>query len=138
MVFKTIAIFGSTGQVGRNILQALLDCEKQKFHVIQVVLPSEKDATQRAPNTEAKVIDINALGKDEISAILRGVEVVISALNGKGLQLQPKIQDAAAAAGVKRFYPSEYGMHHIYRRPGDDEGRIHPVCVSLGNVRIMC
>ncbi|KAI2486253.1 NAD-binding protein [Pyrenophora tritici-repentis] len=36
------------------------------------------------------------------------------------------IQDAAADAGVKRFYPSEYGFHQIYRKPNDPMGYIHP------------
>jgi hypothetical protein len=51
---------------------------------------------------------------------------VISALNGPALETQGTIQDAAADAGVQRFYPSEYGFHQIYRKPDDPMGYIHP------------
>ncbi|KAJ6163845.1 hypothetical protein N7497_003824 [Penicillium chrysogenum] len=127
MGFKTIALFGATGQVGRHILHAILDCKKQSFHVVQIVSPSDKDAAYQTSHTELKVLDLFALEENELCAALRGVDVVISALNGQGLEAQPDIQDAAASAGVKRFYPSEYGMHHIYRKPGDSQGYIHPL-----------
>jgi hypothetical protein len=51
---------------------------------------------------------------------------VVSALNGPALKAQATIQDAAADAGVKRFYPSEFGFHQIYRKPNDPMGYIHP------------
>lgn len=52
---------------------------------------------------------------------------MVSALNGPALESQLTILDAAAAAGVRRFYPSEYGMHHIYRKPNDPQGYLHPL-----------
>ena len=32
-----------------------------------------------------------------------------------------------ALVGVKRFMPSEYGFHHLYRTKGDDWAYVHPV-----------
>lgn len=36
-------------------------------------------------------------------------------------KMQPNIQDAASVAGVERFDPSEYGMHHVDRKLGDNQ-----------------
>ncbi|KAL4971487.1 hypothetical protein BDW66DRAFT_165138 [Aspergillus desertorum] len=56
-------------------------------------------------------MDILEASADELASTLAGVEIVI--------------QDAADKAGVKRFYPSEFGMHHLYT---DEKGRgvLHP------------
>jgi ribosomal protein S9 len=41
---------------------------------------------------------------------LPGVDVVISVVGGAGLQGQLKAVEAAKAAGVKRYIPSEFGV----------------------------
>ncbi|KZW01508.1 NAD(P)-binding protein [Exidia glandulosa HHB12029] len=41
---------------------------------------------------------------------LGGVDVLVSALSGSGLRVQPALADAAKKAGVKLFVPSEYGV----------------------------
>ncbi|RAL11516.1 NAD(P)-binding protein [Aspergillus homomorphus CBS 101889] len=127
MKFETVAIFGATGQIGQLIVQAFQKCKKQNFKLIQVVQPGHDEEARRNPGVDAKFIDITSASKEEIATALQGVDVVVSALGGKGMEMQPLIQDAADVAGVKRFYPSEYGMHHIYRKPGDDWGYLHPI-----------
>ncbi|KAJ0357838.1 hypothetical protein COL922a_014641, partial [Colletotrichum nupharicola] len=69
------------------------------------------------------VADLLSARADDLTGLLEGVEIVISALNGKALSAQRTVQDAAAHAGVKRFYPSEYGMHHVYRSPAESDQR---------------
>lgn len=64
--------------------------------------------------------------RSELAKDLEGVDAVVSALNGSALEAQATIQDAAADTGVKRFYPSEFGFHQIYRKPNDPMGYIHP------------
>ena len=73
-----------------------------------------------------KTFDLTKIKREELTSELQGVDAVVSALNGKALEIQSTIQGAAADAGVKRFVLSEYGMHHIYRKPGDSKGYIHP------------
>jgi hypothetical protein len=75
---------------------------------------------------EVKTFDAKEVTRENIAQDLQGVDVVVSALNGSALKTQAIIQDAAADAGVKRFYPSEFGFHHIYRKPNDPMGYIHP------------
>ncbi|KAL4923160.1 uncharacterized protein BDV17DRAFT_296623 [Aspergillus undulatus] len=125
-----IALFGSTGQIGRSILFALL--KTTPHSVIQVVRPESESKAKDVdvkPDQKQRLTTISLdpikASEDELVSVLNGVEIVISALNGKALAAQGKIQDAADKAGVKRFYPSEYGMHHLYT---DDQGRgvLHP------------
>lgn len=67
---------------------------------------------------------------DELAIALEGVDVVVSALNGRALESQVDIQDAAVDAGVKMFYPSECELHHVYQRLGEMAGYLHPVSFS--------
>lgn len=127
-----VALFGATGQIGQAILRALVIANSHE--VIQLVHPHSLDkAKAMVKELEAEdrmstvAVDVCECSVDELHPVLSGVEVVVSALNGKALDVQHKIQEAAARAGVRRFYPSEYGMHHIYHSP-DGYGYVHPVC----------
>lgn len=122
-----IALFGASGQIGAAILKALLT--DPSLNTIQILAPgtSSKVPANDHPNLSTKTIDLTSAKRDDLAKDLAGVDVVVSALNGKALEAQSVIQDAAADAGVRRFYPSEYGSHHIYRKPGDTYGYIHPV-----------
>jgi len=127
--FSTVALFGANGQIGTCILQALLGCKKQSFEVTCFIppdSPAPPSATDLS-NVHIREIDLTKTSKEELGKVLKGIDVVVSALNGPALEAQYKIQDAAADVGVKRYYPSEYGMHHIYRKPDDPQGYMHPV-----------
>ncbi|KAL1877271.1 hypothetical protein Plec18167_004960 [Paecilomyces lecythidis] len=95
--------------------------------MIAFVPPAKGPKLPQAPNLKVQEFDAANIKKDELTAALKGVEVVVSALNGQALESQVDIQDAAADAGVKRFYPSEYGFHRIYQKPGDEAGYLHPM-----------
>lgn len=125
-----IALFGSTGQIGSAILSALLDA---RFDVLQLLSPgSESRARPEGGNLTSKTVDLATVSRSELASVLAGIHAVVSALNGKALEAQGLIQDAAWDAGVQRFYPSEFGMHHIYRPPGDLYGYVHPVHLLPG------
>ena len=125
--YKTIALFGANGQIGDRILNALLNTVRHEFEIIAFIPPNSQLQTgQNAKNVSTKTFDLTKIKREELTSELQGVDAVVSALNGKALEIQSTIQDAAADAGVKRFVPSEYGMHHIYRKPGDPKGYIHP------------
>lgn len=129
-----IALLGPTGQVGQSILRALLTTTP--YPILQIASPkSHSTALSTAqsfpPDQQSRLttqsIDLLSCSPTTLIPLLTDIDIIISALNGPALASQPKIQDAAAAAGVKRFYPSEYGMHHIYQPEGDNYGYIHPV-----------
>ncbi|GES64647.1 NAD(P)-binding protein [Aspergillus terreus] len=129
-----VAILGPTGQIGHAILLALLTGTSHE--VIQLVSPQSEEkarsvalASEQSERITTVPVDLLGSDVDHIATILDGVDVVVSALNGKALDAQGKVQDAAAKAGVRRFYPSEYGMHHVYRPDSEDDnyGYLHPI-----------
>ncbi|THZ06039.1 NAD(P)-binding protein [Aureobasidium pullulans] len=128
MSLTNIALFGANGQVGRSILKALVDCKKQDFNVLVVTSPSAPEPYGAdKENVTWKTMDLFNTSRQEMAQTLKGIDAVVSALNGPVLEAQIPIQDGAADAGVKRFIPSEFGMHTIYRRPNDDKGYLHPL-----------
>ena len=123
----TIVLFGASGQIGSAILNALLS--DSSLQTIQILAPgtSSKVKENEHSNLRTKTIDLTSAKRENLAKDLSDVDVVVSALNGKGLEAHSIILDAAADAGVRRFYPSEYGSHHVYRKPGDTYGYVHPV-----------
>lgn len=120
-----VALFGSTGQLGRSILSAL---ESANIETLQIISPGSQSRAKPDSQTLTTItIDLTTVTRHDLSAALTGTDAVVSALGGNDVNAQSLIQDAAWDAGVKRFYPSEFGMHHIYRRPGEASGYIHPV-----------
>lgn len=122
--YTIIALFGANGQIGDRILHALRSNKRHTFKVLAFIPPGSE--LQQSGNVKVKTVDLKKLTRDSLAKDLQGVDAVVSALNGQALEAQVVIQDAAADAGVKRFYPSEYGFHHIYRKPNDPVGYIHP------------
>ncbi|KAG9389031.1 isoflavone reductase family protein [Pyrenophora tritici-repentis] len=124
--FHTIALFGANGQISEHILHALVSSKRpgHEFTVVAFIQPGTRLQDQN--NVVIKTFDVEKATRGELSKDLKGVDVIVSALNGPALEGQTMIQDAAADAGVKRFYPSEYGFHQIYRKPNDPMGYIHP------------
>ncbi|EKG10309.1 NmrA-like protein [Macrophomina phaseolina MS6] len=128
MAYETIALFGANGQIGQRILERLSHNPKANFKVLAFIPPQDElPSAGNDHKTVIKTFDANDFSREELAKDLKGVDAVVSALNGKALNAQTIIQDAAADAGVKRFYPSEYGMHHIYRKPDDSRGYLHPL-----------
>ncbi|RAK71434.1 NAD(P)-binding protein [Aspergillus fijiensis CBS 313.89] len=136
-IFKTIALFGANGQVGKTVFEALMRCKDPAFHIIAFVSP--KSSSQLESLEDARVtikrVDLNMVTCDELATILADgrADVVISALGGQIIAKQGLVQDAAAQAGVKRFYPSEFGMHQLLWLPGEP-AYIHPIW----DVKIRC
>jgi hypothetical protein len=65
---------------------------------------------------DAKVIQVDYSSDESIKHALTGVEVVISTISGKALDVQKKIAAAAKEVDVKLFVPSEFG--------GNTEGEV--------------
>lgn len=57
----------------------------------------------------ARAVPVDYADTAALTAALRGIDVVISALGGAALLVQIQLAEAAKAAGVKLFVPSEFG-----------------------------
>ncbi|KAI8898581.1 hypothetical protein BC833DRAFT_589412 [Globomyces pollinis-pini] len=111
MPATTIAIVGATGNIGNHITNA-------------------KELLGGFEKKGAEIVSVGGSYQvDSLVAALHGVQVVISAASGFALQDQLPIIEASKRAGVKTFYPSEYGI--------DDQEHplVHPVIDAKRSIR---
>jgi hypothetical protein len=71
---------------------------------------SRESSTATFPASVA-VKKVNYDSLDSLKEALTGIDAVVSAIATPAIGSQIKLIDAANAAGVKRFIPSEYGIH---------------------------
>ncbi|TVY37333.1 Isoflavone reductase-like protein [Lachnellula subtilissima] len=100
---KNVAIVGASGALGEPILKALV--ESGKFSVTVVKRPSSKASFPAS----VKVVTADTSSVESVTAAFQGQDAVVSAVGVEGMQGQHVLIDAAIAAGVKRFLPSEFG-----------------------------
>ncbi|KAG8626795.1 hypothetical protein KVT40_005740 [Elsinoe batatas] len=117
---SSVLVLGA-GELGLSVLQGLLSQPSiaQKQTTLSVLLrpestSSSKDASQ-IQSWGITIIrhDISSLNPDSLARILKPYDAVISCLGfaaGPGTQL--KITQAALAAGVKRFFPWQFGVDY--------------------------
>jgi uncharacterized protein YbjT (DUF2867 family) len=76
-----------------------------KFNVTVVNRPSSTAAFPAS----VKVVTADLLSVDAVTAAFNGQDAVVSTVGTPGVQGQAILVDAAIAAGVKRFLPSDFG-----------------------------
>ncbi|KAH8822016.1 hypothetical protein F5884DRAFT_769710 [Xylogone sp. PMI_703] len=101
-----VAIAGGSGQVSQEIIDALL--ESKKHHI--TVLSRKEAPKAMTPGIHWQTVDYN--NKEDLVQALQGIHTLLSfvqILSDPDQKPQMNLIDAAIAAGVKRFAPSEYG-----------------------------
>jgi uncharacterized protein YbjT (DUF2867 family) len=114
-VYKTVAIVGASGALGVPVLARLLESNDIKVRVL-------KRASSKATYpSNAEVVEVDFTSKDSLTKALQGQDVIVSTLAMAALGEQITLIDAAIAAGVKRFLPSEFGSNlevpHVRKLP---------------------
>ncbi|CAO3663453.1 unnamed protein product [Umbelopsis ramanniana] len=112
--FKSIAVFGATGDLGPYLVDALL--ESKAFTTIKVLtrLETFEEKPQTFDDLKARGVQVEALDLKNENAVveaLQGIDAVVSSIGGKVLANQLLWVKAAAKAGVRRFIPSEFGIN---------------------------
>ncbi len=118
---NSILVAGGTGDLGNRIIKALV---KRNAHVVAIVRPN----TDNAKVAELVKMGVNVLKVDmgnvtELTAACRGVSCVVSALAGLRetiVDTQSLLLDAAIAAGVPRFIPSDFASDFTQIAEGDN------------------
>ncbi|KAL2881605.1 hypothetical protein SGCOL_003173 [Colletotrichum sp. CLE4] len=107
MSIKTVAVVGASGLVGLRVVKALLD------KGFQVTAISRETSIATFPSGVAvRKADLSSV--ESLTAAFAGQDAVISAISTVAVIVpgsQDPLIDAAIAAGVKRFIPSEYGLN---------------------------
>jgi nucleoside-diphosphate-sugar epimerase len=107
----TIVLAGATGDLGHRIALALLDRGAQ---VRALVRPgSAKPAVGELRERGATLIEVDFSDGAALTRACVGAACVVSALSGLReviVEAQTRLLDAAVAAGVPRFIPSDYSI----------------------------
>lgn len=114
MTFQSILLIGATGASGLGGYVAKeLESDKSAFTRIaffnNTSRPSDDSKKARLRELEAKGFEIVSSPDYSSPEPYEGFDCVMIFLGNHGLHLQPTIIDAAIQAGVRHFYPSEYG-----------------------------
>ncbi len=108
---KIILLAGGTCNLGQRIINFLLN---KGAEVRVVVRPgSNIGKIKNLENLGVKVFKVNMSNIEEVSNACSGVSCVVSALAGLReviIDTQKTLLDAAVAAGVPRFIPSDYSL----------------------------
>ncbi|KAK4032148.1 hypothetical protein C8A01DRAFT_50999 [Parachaetomium inaequale] len=107
--FKNILLIGANGSIGSYILAALL---AEPTFTITILKRASSKATPLPPNTRSITVP-DSYPTANLIAAFRGQDVVISCLTTLSTADQFRLIDAAIAAGVRRYVPSEYGLNNM-------------------------
>ncbi len=116
-----IVLAGASGDLGHRIAVALIRHGAAVSALVRSGVSEDRLATVRS--TGAVPVKVDFKEADSLRQACRGAECVVSALNGLEptiLDTQGKLLDAAVAAGVPRFMPSDLSLDFTKTRPGDN------------------
>lgn len=109
MAFKNVLVIGAAGNLGTLILKHLAS-SPSGFNVSAL---TRKSSPAQFPSSVKVSRVSDEYPHDELVAAFTGIDVVICAISMMGMHQQYKFIDAAVAAKVKRFIPTEFGLDDL-------------------------
>lgn len=109
MAIKNVALIGANGNLGTVALQALV--KAGAFRITVIKRESSKytvPAGLLAANVEVKTVD-DQLSLKSLEAALAGQDAVVTSMPLTDVAQHLRVADAAAAVGVQRVIPADYG-----------------------------
>ncbi len=112
---KYVSILGAKGQIGKHIVQNLL----QNGHRVKMIVRDKHSSSDEiigsfiAQGAELVLVDDTA-SIDKMASAMSGTEIFVAAVPGSETiitELEPIWLQAAKKAGIKRFIPTEFGAH---------------------------
>ncbi|KAK3328216.1 hypothetical protein B0T19DRAFT_423940 [Cercophora scortea] len=106
--FKNIMLVGAGGSIGSVVLEALL--AEPSFTVTALQRASSKT---KLPS-HVKVVTVpDSYPSADLETAFKGQDAVINCMTTVAIADQYRMIDAAIAAGVRRYSPSEYGLNNM-------------------------
>lgn len=103
--FKSIAVAGAQGSIGKAVLQGLTSTPGVSVLVLtRKTTPRPEWLPKEVAHAGVDYADVEGT-----AAVLREHKVEVVVFPGSGILQQIPLADAAKAAGVQLFVPSEYG-----------------------------
>ena len=116
-----IVVAGGSGNLGGRIIKALL---KRGAEVRTVVRPdTEPDKLAGLTAQGVQIVPVELTDQAALTRALAGAACVVSALQGLREVIvngQTQLLNAAVAAGVPRFIPSDFAVDYTELMPGDN------------------
>ena len=106
---QTILVAGGTGNLGRRIVKAAIARGAEVRAIVRN--GSEPEKIENLTELGAEVITVDMSDVEQLKKACQGASCVVSALSGLHetiVDSQIKLLDAAIAAGVPRFIPSDF------------------------------
>jgi hypothetical protein len=118
---QTILVAGGTGNLGGRIIRDLI---KRGAAVRAIVRPeSDPEKTETLKGQGAEVVPVDMADREALRKACDGVSCVVSAISGLRdviVEAQTLLLEAAVAAGVKRFIPSDFAADFSRLPEGDN------------------
>jgi uncharacterized protein YbjT (DUF2867 family) len=118
---STILVAGGTGNLGGRIIKALIARGAAVRAIVRSGSKPEKIKT--LTQLGAEVIEVDMSDAEALKQACQGVSCVVSALAGLHetiVDSQTNLLDAAIAAGVPRFVPSDYSADFTQLPAGEN------------------
>ena len=118
-VRPVVVVAGATGGLGLRIARELGRCGAGVKAVIRPGMAPERTASLAA--VSATLVPVDLTDRAGLARACAGAACVVSALNGLEetiLDGQAALLDAAVAAGVPRFIPSDFALDFTRTKPG--------------------
>lgn len=104
MSIKNVTIVGANGNLGTKVLDALVSAGTFRVTIIK------RASSKSTPAQNVRIIEVSdAWTADELTASLKEEDAAIACFPLRNVEDHLVLADAAAAAGVKRFIPADYG-----------------------------
>ncbi len=107
---KKILIIGATGNLGPHLVKEFTSAGHEvtaMMHPSSLVNPDKTDPLKALG---VKLVSGDMSESNTLQSACTGQDVVVSAVGGEQIMMQVALAEAAAAAGVKRLIPSEFGV----------------------------
>ncbi|KAK7935001.1 hypothetical protein PG985_000496 [Apiospora marii] len=106
MAIKNVALLGATGDLGAPMLKVLIAAGT--FHITVLQRRSSKSVPLSDPSVRVVTVD-DDMSLESLREALEGQDAVIASFRPRDVDVHLRLADAAAAAGVKRFIPADFG-----------------------------
>ncbi|TFK47283.1 NAD(P)-binding protein [Heliocybe sulcata] len=108
-------VIAGVGRIGEYVAEEFLKLKASgsvsSLTVLTRSTASDNAVLEKVVKLGAQVTTVDYNAHDSLVSALTGVDAVVSALGGYGHKAQYQLADAAKAAGVKLFLPSEWGLY---------------------------
>ncbi|CAK7200321.1 hypothetical protein SEUCBS139899_003012 [Sporothrix eucalyptigena] len=103
-----VALLGATGETGSSIMKGLINSTEPRYNITALARPAsvDKPALLAFKEQGVKIVAVDLDGSAiDLAAALKGMDVVISAIDAGHLLSQIPLANACKDAGVGRFVP---------------------------------